>query len=540
MGRRKVVSVYRGRYKGDYLTEGDCDRLEAIREAYEDGVFFGDLKGYLYDIPKSDVENIKYLATSEDLKERPKGELTDSQTVMLAFGLVSKKWLCGDSVGLGKTALMAATYNYLKAHRSEKAPKMLFLVDGEDVMNQNCDQLIRFTSDYFMAVTGRKQSAQNLVDFYLEHGYLPNVVGTHSLLRQPVFQELVSNYIRSTGKDPFGIVVIDESAVLGNSNTQVYKQAQSLFSEVEYRICLNATEFDVKLEEFYNQLNWVDPTLLPTRTQFKKDYYVMEWSPWTGYSKPSGKYKNAEDFRNKVGYRYLARTRKDLGATMKDCSAEIVGVPTNDYQKNLLRETSMPDMALNCPWAIDRNALMDEEFCPKLETLRGILNNDLGYPMDVYMTQVQGADTPQVLIYAHYKEAQVGIVALLNAYGVSNRVLNGDTPSEERHEIVDGFKSNEFSVLITNVQRGLNFGNCNFVIFYQFPSVGRAVQFEGRITRQENIVGKHVYVLLSTPKELKRFKTLLADRAKALNAFASTDYSMLLGLLLKNMNSVES
>lgn len=531
MGRRKVVSVYRGRYKGDYLTEADCDKLESIREAYEDGVFFGDLKGYLYDIPKSDVENIKYLASSDDLKERPKGELTDSQTVMLAFGLVSKKWLCGDSVGLGKTALMAATYNYLKANRGDKAPRMLFLVDGEDVMNQNCDQLIRFTSDYFMAVTGRKQSAQNLVDFYLERGYLPNVVGTHSLLRQPVFQELVSNYIRSTGKDPFGIVVIDESAVLGNSNTQVYKQAQSLFSEVEYRICLNATEFDVKLEEFYNQLNWVDTTLLPTRTQFKKDYYVMEWNPWTGYSKPSGKYKNAEDFRNKVGYRYLARTRKDLGATMKDCSAEIVEVPTNDYQKALLRETSMAGMALNCPWAIDQNADMSEEFCPKLKTLGDILDKDLGF--------ADSEDVPQVLIYAHNREAQAGIAALLGSWNISNRVLNGDTPSEERHEIVEGFKDNKFSVLITNVQRGLNFGNCNFVIFYQFPSVGKAVQFEGRITRQENIVGKHVYILLSAPKELKRFKTLLADRAKALNAFASTDYSMLLGLLLKDKNSAE-
>ena len=117
--------------------------------------------------------------------------------------------------------------------------------------------------------------------------------------------------------------------------------------------------------------------------------------------------------------------------------------------------------------------------------------------------------------------------------------MNGDTPSEERHEIVEGFKDNKFSVLITNVQRGLNFGNCNFVIFYQFPSVGKAVQFEGRITRQENIVGKHVYILLSAPKELKRFKTLLTDRAKALNAFASTDYSMLLGLLLKDKDSAE-
>jgi late competence protein required for DNA uptake (superfamily II DNA/RNA helicase) len=531
MARRKVVSLYRDRYRGDYLSDEQCDKLESIRDAYESGTYFRDLKKYLYDLPEDSVEYIKSTYTSEGLDDLPKGELTDSQTVMLAFGLISKCWLSGDSVGLGKTVLVAALYNYLKEHSTKEEPKLLFLVNDEDVMHQNCNQLIRFTASYFQESTGRKANAQKLIDFYQSNGYLPNVVGTHSLLRQPLFQELVSNYVRETGEDPFTVVVMDESAVLGNDKTQIYKQAVSMFSEVEYKVCLNATEFDVSLEEFYNQLNWLDPTLLPTKTQFRKDYFVLQWDPFLGYAAPTGKYKNAKDFKYKVGYRYIARTRKDLGAVMEDCTAQIVEVPINNYQKKLLRETSQPGMAMNCPWGIDKSAAISFDYCPKLKSLADVLDRELGYDVD--------ENPDQVLIYAHHKEAQRGILQLMSNYSIAARVLNGDTPSDERKEIVEGFKNGDFPVLVTNVQKGLNFGNCDYIIYYEFPSVGEAVQFEGRLTRQENIVGKHVYVLLTKPREIKRFRTLLTDRARAVNAFAGTDYSMVLGLLLEGVNSIE-
>ena len=88
-------------------------------------------------------------------------------------------------------------------------------------------------------------------------------------------------------------------------------------------------------------------------------------------------------------------------------------------------------------------------------------------------------------------------------------------------------------VLITNVQKGLNFGNCDYCIFYDFDSnPNRMVQFEGRMTRSYNIENKHVFLLVSRGKELKNLKKVVANRAKASDVFAGSDFSCVLSILL--------
>ena len=88
-------------------------------------------------------------------------------------------------------------------------------------------------------------------------------------------------------------------------------------------------------------------------------------------------------------------------------------------------------------------------------------------------------------------------------------------------------------VLITNVQKGLDFGRCNHCIFYSYdPSPNKMVQFEGRMTRERNIIGKHVYLLISRGRELNKFKSVVKDRAEASDLFAGSDFSCVLSLLL--------
>ena len=214
---------------------------------------------------------------------------------------------------------------------------------------------------------------------------------------------------------------------------------------------------------------------------------------------------------------------------MRNCTAEIVPVKANDYQKNLLKSSSMPSLVLNCPWAIDMSIDPDYDTCPKLKSLWNILHTKLGY------NDPTRPVPEQVLIYVNHKAAQQGIADMLDG-NASYKILNGDTPSEDREEIVKGFSTGYYQILITNVQKGLNFQNCDNVIFFEFPSVGRAIQVEGRMTRSENIENKHVFVLLYDKNETPAFKGILSDRGKALDTFASTDYSMVLNLLLEQQN----
>ena len=90
-------------------------------------------------------------------------------------------------------------------------------------------------------------------------------------------------------------------------------------------IFLNATPFESKLDIFYSQLHILDPSYLPAKTHFQKQYVVYDYRGM--YPRPTGKYKNAEDFRRKVGYRYFARTREEKGAVMEDCTGRVIVSP---------------------------------------------------------------------------------------------------------------------------------------------------------------------------------------------------------------------
>lgn len=530
MSRAKVVTLHNNRFQGNYLTDSDCDKLELIIEAREEGKSFEDLKHVICDLSPEDVEAIKDAETGYILDEKPEGTLRDYQTVSVAYGLIAKRWLSGDSVGLGKTVEIPAIIR-AKEKLLHKTSRVLILTQDILLAGQVRDEFIRFTGDFYEVHDGTKKS----IDQYLRnvaarsnngfHDVFPNVVATYSILNQKTFQEYVRAYKEETGEDLFDFVVCDESAVLMNQKTALYKTADDLFKDVQWKICLNATEFDTSLLQFYNQLAWLDPTLLPTRTAFTRKYCVMKRSNFTNYPVPSGRYQNADEFRHGVGYRYFANTRRDLNADIRGNTAEIILARGNTYLRNLLKKTSMPELAVNCPWAIDLDALMTPAFCPKLAAFTTLVSRV------VTTRQNPDGSSPQILVYVNHKQSQTGVSKMLNALQLSHEILNGDTEKQERFDMVDRFKAGVFDVLITNISRGLNFDNVDNIIFYEFPSVSRAVQFEGRMTRSLDILNKHLYVILSECKELNKFRGILAERANAVTKFSNADYSLILNLL---------
>ena len=181
----------------------------------------------------------------------------------------------------------------------------------------------------------------------------------------------------------------------------------------------------------------------------------------------------------------------------------------------------MAQMVYDCPNAIDDSIEFNEYNVPKLQSLSKALEDDC-----------EDADT--ILIFSHYREAQESLSIWLANKGYSNRILCGDTKDTERESIIRGFKNSEFRVLITNVQKGLNFGDCNYCIFYSFdPNPSKMIQFEGRVTRSFNIVGKHIMLLCSEGKELDRLNSVIKTRAQAASDFTNVDLSCIMDLLLE-------
>lgn len=522
MGRKREVIVKNGRYMGKYLDDSTCSKLERIIKMSNNGgkEYISDLRKAIYDLPPSSVDLI--LETkSNDFVELPKGSLTNIQTLGTAFMYFAKSCILGDSVGLGKTIETAALLNLLTEEYKKSNSTFRFLyLTKKTLLEETQRKLIRFTGDY---VSGLYGEAKNVNDWIIENFDEPlyNTVGVHSLLKNPKFHSYISEFEAFNGYCPFDILVIDESGdVLSNSSSQYYKEAKALASHFKRIILLDATPFKDNLTSFFNQLSFVDDSLLPTKTEFNNTYVIYDYTG--AYPRPSGKYQNAENFRTLVGYRYFSRTRRSSGAVMRDCSAEVLLSDLSPIQKELLRKTSMPHVVRDCPSYFGMGIETTLETTPKMKSMVDLLEGKL-------------KDVQSVLIYSHYKECQLAISKILEERGISHMIMNGDTSNEGRQLIINRFRLGDFKVLVTNVQKGLDFGQCNHCIFFSYDSSpGNMVQFEGRMTRSFDIIDKHIYILISRGAELKTFKNEIADKAKASDMFAGSDFSCIMELLLND------
>ena len=522
MGKAKEVVYFGNRLRGKLLSEEICRKLEMLRQVDRDKNYVADLKNIIYDLSPSDVDIVKQLQTNEAIGvDIRKGELTNLQTVGVAYMYFAKNLVLGDSVGLGKTVEVCGLCNLLEVERAKEGYEFRFLyLTSKNLLSQAQDEFIRFTANYVETLEGYAKPINNFYNDninYIKH----SVVGAHSLINSEKFQEFLVEYERRNGCSPFDLLIVDESGdILTNSTTKTYKNAQVMREMFERVILLNATPFEKDLRMFYNQIHLVDETLLPTKSAFSKEFEIMSYAG--AYPVFSGKYKNQDKFREMVGYRYLARTRKSSGAKMVDCTAEVKITPLSSEQKELLKKTSMPQMVYDCPSYFGLGVPSDEYTTPKLHALMQLITKEW-------------ADVPSILIYSRYKEAQACIQETLSNYNIESWVLNGESSQAERENIINGFKLGLIRVLITNVQKGLNFGNCNHCIFYSYdPNPNKMVQLEGRITRSYDIINKHVVLLLSQGKELKSFKSVIADRAKASDVFAGSDFSCVLSILLND------
>lgn len=519
MGRKKDVIYKNGRFAGKYLDEETCNKLERLISLNKNNKFITDLKHIIYDLSPSQIEEIKSIYPLEAEIEKSEGVLENHQTLGVAFMFFAKRMILGDSVGMGKTVEVCGLCNLLESSMQDREEPFRFLfLTEKTAVEEIRNKMIQFTGNYVGTVYGEKPKVQKFVQENSDELHY-SVVGSHSLLKSKDFQEYMRFFYEEVGYNPFDIIIIDESGdILCNPKTQYYKDGKYIADMFERVILLNATPFEKQLSNFYSQLNFLDDTLLPTKTNFESEYVIMSY---TGpYPTPSGKYRNSDKFRYLVGYRYFARTRKSTGAIMKDCTAEVKVTSLSKEQRYLLDKVSMPRMVYECPSYFRMGVETNLETTPKLKELINIITGEW-------------KDVSSILVYSFYKESQAVIQRVLAEHGIESEIMNGSFSQQEREVLINKFKLGDTRILITNVQKSLDFGNCSHCIFYSYDSSpNKMVQFEGRMTREYNIIDKHVILLVSKGDELRNLKKIVADRAQASDVFAGSDFSCVLSILL--------
>lgn len=521
MGRRKEVKYYGNHLLGDYLTVRQAQMLLKLHQVTEGQGGIEELRNLIYLLTDDQVNEIIREKDPDVIPEEDRldGTLSDLQTVGVSFMYVSKRMILGDSVGMGKTVQVSALIRYLTQEYAKQGYSfnVLYLTE-KNLVKQSRHELIKFSGLYFRDLYGEKDK---IAKFASEYENEPvNVCGSHSLMKHPDFHKWCRGYesFYGDGSFPFDMIVVDESGkILSNESNTYFKSGKLLADKAQYVILMNAGSFENHLDKFRSQLSFVDDTFLFTKTEFQKRYMIFDW--YTGRPQFSGKYKNSEDFREKIALRYLKRTRKGQGAKMIDCTAELIEVQSSKIQKEFLRKSAMPQMILDCPPYFDSSVEFNGENVPKAGALLDLLKGKL-------------ANVGQVLVYTTLKEPHKYLKGYLSGNGIEVEVMNGNTPLNERNMIIDSFKRGDTRVLITNVQRGLNFGNCNHCVFYNYDgNPNNMIQFEGRITRDFDIVDKHVYMLVTKGDEKRKLLSEISRRAEASSDFAGSDFSMVLDLL---------
>lgn len=521
----KEVKYFRGKYYQGNLSDNNA---AAILNILENCTVVEDLKHEICDLPFHEVQGIidKYELEEKASgfvkegafpidKSKYPGTLRDEQTIGVAFMFLNGSCLLGDEVGLGKTVQVAGLMNIVRKQfaRQNRHFSALFLSE-KTAVEQIRAKLVKFTGEFVGLLPSGEKAYMQSFAASREAGSDYSVVATHAALDSNVFLE-------SLTKHPFDVLIIDEASILRNKGTDTYYNAQAITQLFKNKIALNATPLELTLLNLYNQLEIVDPTLLPTRKEFEATYCKKRRT--TVYKEDIVGYKNEEIFRQAIALRYLARTRADLGGVYEDNVYKVVVAPLSKQQKAMIKKTSLRQMCVDYPTGVNRRVPYNAETCGKVQVLLDILAEC-------------NAKEGKALVYVKYKECQSELKAIIEAEGYSCAIINGDISGKKRDQIITEANEGMYDVVLTNIYRAYDlplFSNC---IFYTVdPNPQKMVQFEGRLTREVDVVGKRLYLIFAEGAEMATMDKL-SSRVSAARAFTTTGRSLVSDAILNRDN----
>lgn len=514
---RKYLQFYNGMWKG-ILTDEQAEQLINIKTYCED---IPALRNVISDLTYEQIEKIvaidKYLRKHKTLEGLPpielgeveRGTLEPYQTIGSAFMFASKGCLLGDEVGLGKTVQSAAVFNMFKQqhiNEGKKPHRYLFLADLTAVKEIR-DKLVRFTGEYVYLLPNAQKKEIELLLKYDDTFDNVSIVGTHGLM-------LNQQFLAYAVQKGFTTVVFDEGKEIKNKNT-MHNNVKALFSRVENKYVLNATPFEIELRDMYNQIEVIDDQFLPYVGDFEGRYVVRRYE---GYVNKVVRYKNEEEFVRMSSLRYLARTRKQLGAEYVENEYEMIRVPLSKEQKEIITKTTLKYQVVDCPTTVFPKIPFNRETTPKLDALIKLLEYEV----------LQ--HNKKVIVYCRFREAQAWIKEELAENNILAECINSSVTN--RNEITDQLKEGKIDVILTSVFRSLDIGYADTAVLYSIdtnPQIMR--QFEGRITRSFDVKGKTIYLIVSEGYEQTFVDTELKMRIEASKSFAVTGESMVFDII---------
>lgn len=503
--------MWKGMYFGG-MNEKQAEMIMQVRQTEE----IPNLTNMIYEFPSELIlESLeKQVSVWELIKERnidPKqylSKLRKYQTVGTAFMYFSPRSVLADGCGLGKTAEVAALINLLKS----QGTMTRFLIAVEtSALAQTQVELIKFTGLRVVALPSEAQKLRRVIK-NTDWSKVDGLVIKHSTLRSDEFSRWIALNIDENGMCRiFNTFFLDESSVIKNDGTKMFRYTQNICNIVTRVHMMNATVFERNIVDIYNQIDMMDQSLLPKRWRIEKQfctfsstsYWVKEnGKPTMKFRRERSGYKNQKQFKDSLKLVYFGRSAHDVGMDLPHIYKVYTVFPT-PAMSLAIEQGYRYNEVLNCPSLIPEIKVgMERKDVPKLDRLCSLIENDF-------------SDVP-VMVYCFHLAAQDVIAQELIKLGRKPIVLNGACTDEERFAAQKGFNEGVYDVIITNIKKSLNLNAGQVCIFYSMETnIAKMEQIRGRIDRHtDDSIKTFIMLLYDKTPEYKFFCEVVAQRAK--------------------------
>lgn len=456
------------------------------------------------------------------------GSLRDYQTVGTAFMYLSPRSILGDGVGLGKTAECAALVNVAKM--KGQLSRFMMVVEPSAI-GQTIYEMIRFTGLNVIYLPSETPKLRKTLQ-RTEWTNVDGCVMTHSGLRNDLLLKWLSlpgNIDSRNLSSVFSMFILDESSVIKNRDTKTAKYTVEICNIMRRVHFLNATTFETHIMDIYNQVDMMNPELLPSKSRIQsnccvysgREYYKKDSSgkAQRNVSYQISGYKNQNEFKESLKLVYFGRSKHAAGLDIPNVYKVFTVYPTPDQSLAIQKGYRYAEV-LNCPSLIPEIGInTDKESVPKIERLINLLINEF--------------QDSKVMIYCFHKEAQRAIAHEAEKIGRKPVIMNGESEEFERHRLQSEFNEGKADLFITNIKKSLNLFGGDVCILYSMETVpAKMDQILGRIDRNvDDSVKTFIALIYEGTQEYSYWIDTVRQRAQdakdlTIDAKMSIDYFM--------------
>ena len=435
--------------------------------------------------------------------------------------------------GSGKTSIVYGAFAYLNSKAVDKVDRIImigpmnsFLAWKEEFVanfgNKKKLNLINIKDNTQLRTTNEKISA---LRFESENKNL--ILINYDILKS--LEEVLKEII-----DERTLLVFDEVHKVKAVEGKRAASALEISKKAKYKIVLTGTPIPNSYQDIYNLLNIL---------------YADEYSTYFRFSinelaNPTERL--IETINTRIYPFYCRTTKKDLlipvpnddnvlKAIMNEKERKLFEMIRKKYSHQLfslyirlLQASTNPKLLLS---KIDDNQLRnllsieeDEEIAEKrfffekidkevtfsAEEIEIINSVDVTtkYEKGITMVSSLAKEGKQVLVWGIFVSTLQNIKKSLDVNGISSKIIDGSVPQEDREKIINEFKNQEFSVLITNPHTMAEsvslHKTCHDAVYFEYSfNLTHMLQSRDRINRlglPENQYTQYYYLMLSHPE----------------------------------------